>query len=404
MPPSPPRPSAIPSHFANRRNVTLAAVQLSTIPRRTRVRDKETPSMKTTLALTLGALLLTGTAAFAQEEKVLNVYNWSDYIADDTIANFEKETGIHVNYDVYDSNEILEAKLLAGNSGYDVVVPSANFLERQIQAGIFLPLDKSKLPNLKNMDPDGMAAVAVHDPDNKYSIPYMTFTVGLGFNVDKVKAAFGDVPVNSWDLVFKPENAAKLKDCGLTFLDSPSEIMASALKYLGKDPNSENLDDLKAATDLMLSIRPYVRYFHSSQYIDDLGNGEICMAVGYSGDVFIAKDAQAEGVNVDYAIPKEGALSSFDLLAIPADAAHPDNAHKFLNYIMEPQVVAAISDYVFYANLNKEATQYVSDDVKNNPNIYPPAEVKKNLFALKAHSPDYDRELTRAWTQIKTGQ
>ena len=360
--------------------------------------------MKTTLALTLGALLLTGTAAFAQEEKVLNVYNWSDYIADDTIANFEKETGIHVNYDVYDSNEILEAKLLAGNSGYDVVVPSANFLERQIKAGIFLPIDKSKLPNLKNMDPDGMAAVAVHDPDNKYSIPYMTFTVGLGFNVDKVKAALGDVPVNSWDIVFKPENIAKLKDCGVAMLDSPSEIMASALKYLGKDPNSESLDDLKAATDLMMSIRPYVRYFHSSQYIDDLGNGEICVAVGYSGDVFIAKDAQAEGVKVDYAIPKEGALSSFDLLAIPADAQHPDNAHKFLNFIMEPQIVAAISDYVFYANLNKEATQYVSDDVKNNPNIYPPADVKKNLFALKAHSPDFDRELTRAWTQIKTGQ
>jgi putrescine transport system substrate-binding protein len=184
------------------------------------------------------------------------------------------------------------------------------------------------------------------------------------------------VPVNSWDIVFKPENIAKLKDCGVAMLDSPSEIMASALKYLGKDPNSENLDDLKAATDLMLSIRPYVRYFHSSQYIDDLGNGEICVAVGYSGDVFIAKDAQADGVHVDYAIPKEGALSSFDLLAIPADAAHPDNAHKFLNYIMEPKVVAAISDYVFYANLNKEATQFVSDDVKNNPNIYPPADVK----------------------------
>lgn len=374
--------------------------------------------MNKSLALALGALLLTSTAAFAQEEeKVLNVYNWSDYIYEGdkdasgnlipgtgTLAEFEKETGIHVNYDVYDSNEILEAKLLAGNSGYDVVVPSANFLERQIQAGVFLKLDKSKLPNLSNMDPDGMAAVAVHDPDNNYSVPYMTFTVGIGYNVDKVKERLGDVPVNTWDIVFKPENMKKLQDCGVTFLDSPSEIMASALKYLGKDPNSESADDLKAAEDLMMSIRPYVRYFNSSQYIDDLGNGEICVAVGYSGDVFIAKDAAAKGVTVDYAIPKEGALSSFDLLAIPADAPHPQNALKFLNFLMEPKIIAPISDYVFYANLNKEATQYVSDDVKNNPNIYPPADVKKNLFALKAHTPDYDRDLTRSWTRIKTGQ
>ena len=360
--------------------------------------------MKKSIVIALGALLLNSAAVLAQDDNVLNLYNWSDYRAKDTLDNFTKQTGIKVVEANYDSNEMLEGKLVAGHSGYDVVVPSANFLERQIQAGIFMPLDKSKLPNLKNMGPDGMAAVAVHDPDNKYSVPYMTFTVGLGYNIDKVKERLGDVPVNTWDIVFKPENMKKLQDCGVAFLDSPSEIMASALKYLGKDPNSENLDDLKAAEDLMMSIRPYVRYFHSSQYIDDLGNGEICVAVGYSGDVFIAKDAQADGVHVDYAIPKEGALSSFDLLAIPADAQHPDNAHKFINFIMEPQIVAAISDYVFYANLNKEATQYVSDDVKNNPNIYPPADVKKNLFALKAHSPDYDRELTRVWTTIKTGQ
>ena len=360
--------------------------------------------MKRSIALALGALLLTSTATLAQEEKVLNVYNWSDYIADDTIAKFEAATGIHVNYDVYDSNEILEAKLLAGNSGYDVVVPSANFLERQIAAGIFATLDKSKLPNLKNMDPAGMASVAVHDPDNAHSVPYMTFTVGLGYNVDKLKERLGDMPLNTWDVVFKPENAAKLQDCGIAFLDSPSEVMASAMKYLGLDPNSENADDLKKAADLMMSIRPYVRYFHSSQYIDDLGNGEICLAVGYSGDVFIAKDAAADGVNVDYAIPKEGALSSYDLLAIPADAQHPDNAHQFINFLMEPEIIAAVSNYVFYANLNQEATQYVDEAVRNNPNIYPPDDVKKNLFALKAHTPAFDRELTRTWTRIKTGQ
>ncbi|MBI4923312.1 MAG: polyamine ABC transporter substrate-binding protein [Devosia nanyangense] len=360
--------------------------------------------MNKSLALTLGALLLTSTAALAQEEKVLNVYNWSDYIADDTIAKFEAATGIHVNYDVYDSNELLEAKLLAGNSGYDVVVPSANFLERQIAAGIFATLDKSKLSNLMNMDPGGMANVALHDPDNAHSVPYMTFTVGIGYNVDKLKERLGDVPVNTWDIVFKPELAAKLQDCGIALLDSPSEIMASALKYLGLDPNSENLDDLKKAEALMLSIRPHVRYFHSSQYIDDLGNGEICLAVGYSGDVFIAQDAAAEGVSVDYAIPKEGALSSYDLLAVPADAPHPDNAHQFINFLMQPEIIAAVSNYVFYANLNKEATQFVDDEVKNNPNIYPPDDVKKNLFALKAHTPAYDRELTRTWTRVKTGQ
>jgi putrescine transport system substrate-binding protein len=373
--------------------------------------------MKTVLTIAFGALLLSGTAAFAQEEKILNVYNWSDYIYEGdkdasgnlipgtgTLAEFEKETGIHVNYDVYDSNEILEAKLLAGNSGYDVVVPSANFLERQIAAGIFATLDKAQLPNLANMDPDQMKSVAVHDPDNAHSVPYMTFTVGLGYNVDKLKERLGDVPVNSWDIVFKPDNIKKLQDCGVAFLDSPSEIMGSAMKYLGLDPNSESPDDLKKAEDLMMSIRPYVRYFNSSQYIDDLGNGEICLAVGYSGDVFIAKDAAAKGVTVDYAIPKEGALSSYDLLAIPADAPHPGNALKFLNFIMQPKVIAPISDYVFYANLNKEATQYVSDEVKNNPNIYPPAEVKANLFALKAHAPAYDRDLTRTWTRIKTGQ
>ncbi len=384
--------------------------------------------MMKSLALAIGALLLTSTAAFAQEEKVLNVFNWSDYIADDTIQKFEDQTGIHVNYDVYDSNEILEAKLLAGNSGYDVVVPSSNFLARQEKAGIFLKLDKSKLPNLKNMDPDMMAVVAKADPDNAYAVPYMTFTVGFGYNIDKVKERLGDVPLNTWDILFKPENVKKLQDCGVTMLDSPSEVMASALNYLGKDPNSENLDDLKAATDLLMSVRPYIRYFHSSQYIDDLASGEICAVLGYSGDVFIAKDsadkaaaggdasaasdassssaapAPANAVHIGYSIPKEGAVSSFDMLAIPADAQHPDNAHAFINFIMQPEIVAAITNYVFYRNPNKEATQYVDDDIKNNPGIYPPPDVSAKLFALLPHSADYDRELTRAWTQIKTGQ
>jgi putrescine transport system substrate-binding protein len=351
-------------------------------------------------------LALAAAPALAQEEPVLNVYNWSDYIAEDTIANFEAQTGIHVNYDVFDTNELLEAKLLAGNSGYDVVVPSGFFLERQVKAGLFMPLDKSKLPNLANMDPDQMKKVEAHDPGNQYAIPYMSFTVGIGYNAAKVKERLGDMPVESWDLVFKPEVVSKLADCGVTILDSPSEVTATALNYLGLDPNSESPDDLKKAEDLLMSVRPYIRYFHSSQYIDDLGNGEICVAIGYSGDVFIAQDAATEanaGVEVNYIIPREGSLSAYDMLAIPADAPHPDNAHKFINYIMEPEVAAAISDYVFYANPNKAATPFVSDEVRNNPGIYPPPEVQAKGFTLKAHSPDYDEILTEAWQRVLKG-
>ena len=360
--------------------------------------------MKTSITLALTALLLTGTAAFAQEEKVLNVYNWSDYIADDTIAKFEAETGIKVTYDTFDNNELVEAKLLAGSSGYDVVVPSGFFLERQIAAGLFQPLDKSKLPNLVNMDPAQLKLVEAHDPGNTYAIPYMSFTVGIGFNAAKVKERLGDTPIDSWDLVFKPDVVSKLSDCGVTMLDSPSEITASALNYLGLAPNSESPDDLKRAEDLLMSVRPYIRYFNSSQYIDDLGNGEVCLTVGYSGDTFIAADAAAEGVEVGYIIPKEGALSAYDMLAIPADAPHPVNAHKFLNFIMQPEVVAAISDYVFYANPNQIATPLVSEEVRNNPGIYPPPDVAAKLFTLKAHTPDYDELLTESFQRVKAAQ
>ena len=360
------------------------------------------------LALSLGALLLTGTTAFAQEEPVLNVYNWSDYIADDTIANFEAETGIRVNYDVYDNNEIVDAKLLAGNSGYDIVVPTGNFLERQVRAGLLAPLDKSKLTNLGNLDPAVLAVAAEHDPDNAHSVPYMTFTIGLGYNVARVAEALGDdVPVNSWDILFQPENAEKLAGCGIAVLDSPSEVIGTVLHYLGLDANSESEDDLAQAEATLNAIKPYIRYFHSSQYIDDLGNGEICLALGYSGDVFIAADAAAEadaGVEVNYVIPEEGAATLMDLLAIPADAPHPDNAHKFINYIMQPEVIAAITDYVYYANPNLAATEFVSEDVKSNPGIYPPAETVANAFALTAHTPEFEEVLTRTWTRIKTGQ
>jgi len=356
------------------------------------------------MMIALGALLAAAPAL--AQENVVNVYNWSDYIAEDTVAKFEAETGIKVNYDVFDSNELVEAKLLAGASGYDVVVPSGFFLERQVAAGLFLPFDKSKIPNLKNMDPEVMTATAAHDPDNAHSVDYMWGTTAIGYNVGKVKAALGEQPIDTWDVVFKPEIVSKLKDCGVTLLDAPAEIMASALNYLGLDPNSESPDDLKKAEDLLMSIRPYVRYFNSSQYIDDLGNGEVCLSVGYSGDVFIARDAAAEanaGVEVSYVIPKEGALKWFDLFAIPADAPHVDNAYKFIDFMLRPDIAAANTNYVFYASGNKAALDLIDPAVKDDPAIYPTAEISAKLFPLKAHTPDYDELLTETWQRIKAG-
>ena len=362
--------------------------------------------MLKSISVALGALLL-ATPALAQDN-VVNVYNWSDYIAEDTIANFEAETGIKVNYDVYDNNEIVDAKLLAGNSGYDIVVPSGNFLERQIKAGLILPLDKSKLPNLGNLDPSVMATAAGQDPDNAHGVPYMINTIGLGYNVAKVKQALGeDAPLDSWDLLFKPEVVEKLASCGVTVLDSPTEVVGIALHYLGLDPNSENEEDLAKAEALLTSIKPHIRYFNSSQYIDDLGNGEVCLSLGYSGDIFIAADAAAQagaGTQIEYLIPKEGAATLFDFLAIPVDAPHPENAHAFINYILKPEVVAAITNYVFYANPNLPALEFVDEEVKTNPGIYPPAETVAKAFVMRAHSPEFEEVLTRTWTRIKTGQ
>ena len=359
--------------------------------------------MLKSISVALGALLL-ATPALAQEN-VVNVYNWSDYIAEDTVAKFEAETGIKVNYDVFDSNELVEAKLLAGASGYDVVVPSGFFLERQVAAGLFLPFDKAKLPNLSNIDPVVAAATATHDPHNAHSVDYMWGTTALGYNSAKVTELLGG-PVDSWDVIFKPEIVSKLADCGVTLLDAPAEIIASALNYLGLDPNSESTDDLAKAEALLMSIRPYVRYFNSSQYIDDLGNGEVCLSVGYSGDVFIARDAASEagaGVEIAYTIPKEGALQWFDLFAIPADAPHVDNAYKFIDFMLRPDIAAANTNYVFYASGNKAALEFIDAAVKDDPAIYPTAEVQAKLFGLKAHTPDYDELLTESWQRIKAG-
>ncbi len=361
-----------------------------------------------TATATAAALLaLSGAAAMAAEEKILNVYNWSDYIAEDTIANFEAKTGITVNYDVFDSNEVLEAKLLAGSSGYDVVVPSASFMERQIKAGVFAKLDKAKLKNYGNLDNAILQRVAAHDPENAHSIPYMWGTTGFGYNTKKVEEALPGAPVDSWDMIYNPDVVSKLQGCGVTVLDAPTEVFANLMGYLGRDPNSEKREDVKLFEEHMLKVRPYIKYFHSSQNINDLANGEICVAMGWSGDMLIARDRAAEaeqGVEIAYTIPKEGAVIWFDQLAIPSDAPHPENAHMFLDYIMEPKVAADISNYVFYANGNSASLPLVDDEVKTDPGIYPSDEVKANLFPDLADTAKFTRLLTRAWTKIKTGQ
>ena len=346
-------------------------------------------------------------AAPAAEEKVLNVYNWSDYIAEETIPEFQAKSGIQVNYDVFDSNEVLETKLLAGRTGYDVVVPSASFLERQIKAGVFMKLDKSKLPNLANMDPEIMERVGKHDPGNEYAIPYLWGTTGIGYNPEKVKAALGVDTIDSWAMIFDPENAKKLQACGLTLLDAPGEVIDSALIFLGRDPNSEAPEDLAAAEELLMKIRPFVRYLHSSQYINDLANGEICVALGWSGDILQAQARGAEAakpVEVAYAIPKEGAIMWFDMLAIPADAPHPNNAHEFINHLMEPAVIAAVSDYVAYANANAGSFELIDEAVRTDPSVYPTPEVKAKLYPHLAESQEYSRLSNRAWTRFRTGQ
>jgi putrescine transport system substrate-binding protein len=338
----------------------------------------------------------------------LNVYNWSDYIGETTVDDFQKKTGITVRYDVYDSNETLDAKLKAGNTGYDLVVPTGSFLGQQIQAGIYQKIDKSKLANYKYIDPLILEALKPFDPTNDYAVPYFWGTVGIGINVDKVKERLGDnAPVDSLDLLFKPEYAEKLKDCGISMLDSPSDILPVALKYLGKDPHTKSEEDYKAAEAMLTAVRPFVKYFHSSQYINDLAGGELCAVIGWSGDVFIAA-ARAEeaknNVHLDYKIPKEGTLLWVDSLAIPKDAKNVDNALKFIDYLNEPQVAANGVNFVNYASPNTGALELVSPDVKNNPSIYPTDEVKKNLFADIPVDPDLDRLRTRTWTTVKTGQ
>ena len=358
---------------------------------------------------TLLALSLMGAMAGAAQadDKVLHVYNWSDYIAPDTIANFEKESGIKVVYDVFDSNETLEAKLLAGKSGYDIVVPSNNFLAKQIKAGVYQELDKSKLSNYDNLNKSLLKAVSVSDPDNKHAFPYMWGSIGIGYNPEKVKAALGVDKIDSWDVLLKPENIAKLKSCGVSFLDSPTEMLPVALHYLGLPTDTTKKADLKQAEDLFMKIRPSIGYFHSSKYISDLANGNICVAVGYSGDIEQAKTRAAEAggkVKIAYDIPKEGAGSFFDMVAIPKDAENVEAAYAFMNYLLKPDVMAAITNSVRFPNGNEKATALVDKDITSDPGIYPSAEVQSKLYAIADMPAATQREMTRSWTKIKSGK
>lgn len=361
-----------------------------------------------TLFAATAVSLLAMSAVQAQEEKVLNIYNWSDYIAEDTIKNFEKETGIKVRYDTFDNNEILHAKLVAGKTGYDIVVPSSNWARMQIDGGVLRPLDKSKIPNLANLDPSLQAQIGKLDPDNKHLVVWLWGFTTIGINVDKVKAALGSLPMpdNAWDLVFDPKYISKLKSCGVSFLDAPSEILPPALQYLGKPAYSKNSSDYQEAGRLLQSIRPYVTLFSSSGYINDMANGSICLALGFSGDINIAKQRAIDsktGNHIVALIPKTTATLFFDTMAIPTDAPHPSNAHAFINYILRPEVHASLSNKVFYANPNAAATKFVLKSVAENKTIYLTDEDKKKMVVPEPLGADIRRAMTRVYTKFKTG-
>ncbi|WP_417777768.1 polyamine ABC transporter substrate-binding protein [Stutzerimonas xanthomarina] len=361
--------------------------------------------MRSTLKSLLIAAAVSG-AASAQAATV-HIYNWSDYIGETTLEEFEKETGIKPIYDVFDSNETLEGKLLAGRTGYDVVVPSNHFLGKQIRAGAFQKLDKSKLPNWQHLDPALLKQLEKNDPGNTYAAPYLWGTNGIGYNVEKVTAALGIEKVDSWAVLFEPENAKKLAGCGIALLDSPDEMIPAMLNYLGLDPNSTDPDDYAKAEAKLLEIRPYVRYFHSSKYISDLANGNICIAAGFSGDIFQAAaraDEAGKGIDIAYTIPKEGGNLWFDMLAIPVDAQNVEEAHAFINYLLEPEVIASVSDYVGYANPNIKAGELMDQEVRNDPSVYPPQSVLDRLYVSAELPPKINRLMTRSWTKVKSGQ
>lgn len=361
-------------------------------------------SLKHWMFACLSALIISTAQA---EEKIVNVYNWSDYIDEKILADFEKETGIKVVYDVFDSNDILETKLLAGSTGYDVVVPSAGFLTRQIQAGVFRKLDKSKLKNYKNMWGLVNNQVARFGPLNDYSINYMWGTTGIGYVESAIMKRMPNAPVDSLAMLFDPNVASKFADCGIHILDAADELIPAALAYIGEDPNSKDKKVIAKAEAVMAKVRPYIQKFHSSEYINGLANGDICLAIGWSGDIFQARDRADEaknGVTVVYSIPKEGALMWFDQMAIPKDAPHVDNAHKFIDYIMRPDVIAKATNYIWYANGNLASQPMLDPELLEDTSVYPTADMMKSMYIVTPYAPRVQRVVTRLWTKIKSGQ
>ncbi len=360
--------------------------------------------LKTKSYAILAAAALAAQAGWAQE---VRVYNWSDYIDEDLLTKFEEETGFELIYDVFDSNEVLETKLLAGGSGYDVVVPSATFLQRQISAGAFQELDKSKLSNIGNLWDVVEARTETYDPGGNYSINYMWGTTGIGVNVGKVQEILGeDAPLGSLELVFDPENMEKLAACGVHFLDAPTEMVPAALQYIGEDPDSKDEDVLALAEPVLSAVRPYVQKYHSSEYISALANGDICVAFGWSGDILQSRDRAWEadnGVEIAYNAPVEGALMWFDQMAIPVDAPNPEGAHAFLDFILDAENMAAASNYVYYANGNEASKPLLLEDVIGDPAIYPDEATLETLYTTTPYDARSQRFVTRMWTRIKSG-
>jgi putrescine transport system substrate-binding protein len=353
------------------------------------------------------ALLLGFSATAGAEDKVVNIYNWSDYIDPTVLEDFTKETGIKVVYDVYDNNDIVETKLLAGGSGYDIVVPTDSNVARQIKAGTLLKLDKSKLPNLVHMWKPITDRMASYDPGNDYAVVYMWGTDGLGYNVDKIKAIMPDAPVDSWDMLFKPEIVSKFKDCGVYVLDNAEDVTQSALIYLGLKADSKDPADIQKAGDLLKSIRPYIQKFNSSEYINALSNGDICLAMGYNGDILQARDRAAEakaGVTIQYIVPKQGALIWIDSMVIPKDAPHPENAHAFIDFMQRPEIAARNSDHVNYANANKDSQAKISKEVIEDPGVYPDAATLQRLQVTTPYDPKLQRVVTRQWADLKSAE
>lgn len=364
------------------------------------------PALVAFAAASLATAAATWLPPPAKADGELNIYNWSDYIGENTVANFEKEYNVKVRYDLFDSNETLESKIVVGNTGYDIVFPSSNIFKRLIKAGIFQKLDKSKLTNWKNLDPFVLANQAAADPGNEYAVPYMWGTNGFTYNVAMIKERMPDAPVESLKMLFDPEVVSKFQDCGVSLLDSPEDVYQLALAYMGKDPTSQNPDDIVAATDMLMKVRPYIQLFDSQQYLNALPNGDRCIAMTWSGDYAVAANRAAEaGVDIEltYTIPKEGSSIWFDAMLIPNDAPNPDNAHLFLNYMLRPDVIAEATNYIYYANGNLASRPLILPEILEDPAIYPNEEIQKRMFPAVERDEKVQRVITREWTRLKTG-